>query len=336
MKAKILSLLLLLCSTMAFAVRHPYVRTEEGVELMELVARFADNSVFNDSLAPRYQHDCDSFFAAWKNHPAVEWMRSQLPVYSIGYDAVPWLGTHIEWTRDGFCIVPHADTQYKRWPKKALKAFLPLLSDFYRQSNFAEFYRDHAPMYQTAVDSVRSNIAEYIDLDWFAEFFDAPQTVEFGIIVGLNNGGGSFGIERTRIGQTPEKIAVLLYAERADGTPWYSRHSEEDKILVHEFCHSYIVPDKKQKKIGQKLLAEHRKTLNAMGYGTWENVVEETLVRASVIRYLIDHNYTDDEVLEEIENQHKFYGFMWLPTAIEWYKNNNVLSLFDDELFGNK
>lgn len=124
---------------------------------------------------------------------------------------------------------------------------------------------------------------------------------------------------------------MLLYAERADGTPWYSQHSEEDKILVHEFCHSYIVPDKKQKKIGQKLLAEHRKTLNAMGYGTWENVVEETLVRASVIRYLIDHNYTDDEVLEEIENQHKFYGFVWLPTAIEWYKNNNVLSLFDTD-----
>lgn len=82
--------------------KHPYVKTEEGVELMELVARFADNSVFNDSLAPRYQKDCDTYFAAWKNHPAVKWLHDQLPVYSIGYDAVPWLGAHLKWNGDAF------------------------------------------------------------------------------------------------------------------------------------------------------------------------------------------------------------------------------------------
>ena len=147
MKTKILSLfLLILCSTTTFAARHPYVRTEEGVELMELVARFADNSVFNDTLAPRYQHDCDSFFAAWTNHPAVQWMRSQLSVYYIGYDAVPWLGAHIEWTEQGFVTLPDCTKNYKRWSNKALKEFLPLLSDFYRQSNFATFYRNHEKM----------------------------------------------------------------------------------------------------------------------------------------------------------------------------------------------
>ena len=72
-----------------------------------------------------------------------------------------------------------------------------------------------------------------------------------------------------------------------------------------------------------------------MGYGTWQNVVEETLVRASVIRYLIDHNYSDDEIREEIDIQHKFYGFVWLPTDIEWYQGD-VLSLFDNESFVNK
>ncbi|MGN0186448.1 MAG: DUF4932 domain-containing protein [Paludibacteraceae bacterium] len=329
MKAKLVLSLCIFCSLAAFPARHPYVKTEEGVELMELVARFAGNTVFNDSLAPRYQHDCDVFFAAWKNHPAVEWMRKQLPIYGIGYDAVPWLGTHLEWTHEGFVVIQHSDTHYRRWSKKALQEFLPLLSDFYRESNFAEFYRSHEDMYKTAIDAVRVNIAEYIDLEWFAQFFNAQQPVTFGIIVGLNNGGGSFGIERTRIGQTPEKIAVLLYAERNDGTPWYSRHSEEDKILVHEFCHSYILADKKYKKIGKQLLEKHRKTLNTMGYGTWENVIEESLVRASVIRYLIDHDYSDEEIREEIASQHQFYGFVWLPTEVEWYKNNDVLSLFD-------
>ena len=60
-----------------------------------------------------------------------------------------------------------------------------------------------------------------------------------------------------------------------------------------------------------------------------EDVVEETLVRASVIRYLIDHGYSDEVVRDEISNQHKYYGFTWLPTDLEWYKGN-ILAIFDE------
>ena len=309
--------------------KHPYVKTEEGVELVELIARFADNTVFNDSLAPRYQKDCDEWFAAWKSHPAVTWLHNQLPVYSIGYDAVPWFGAHLRWNGEAFDLIPNVNKEYKRWPKKAVKEFLPLVSDFYKKSNFAEFYSQHEPMYKRAVDAARITMAEYVDLDWFTDFFKKENVADFGIIVGLNNGGGSFSIERTKPGCQPEKIAVMLYGEYDDGTPWYFRDSEIDKILVHEFCHSFFSPDKKYKKIGTRLLKEHRKKLNSVGYGVWENVIEETLVRASVIRYLIDHGYSDDAIREEISNQHKYYGFTWLPTDIEWYKGN-ILAIFDE------
>ena len=309
-------------------IRHPYVKTEEGVELMEVVARFADNTVFNDSLAPRYQKDCDEWFGALKKHPAVVWLHNQLPVYSIGYEAVPWFGAHLRCKVNGLGLIPNANKEYKRWPKKAVKEFLPLLSDFYQKSNFAEFYRQHGPMYQQAVDAARMTMADYVDLDWFSEFFKKENVADFGIIVGLNNGGGSFSIERTKPGCLPEKIAVMLYGEQEDGTPWYFRDSEIDKILVHEFCHSFISPDKKYKKIATRLLNENRKKLKSMGYGIWENVIEETLVRASVVRYLIDHDYSDDTIRQEISNQHKYYGFTWLPTDIEWYKGD-IMAIFD-------
>lgn len=310
-------------------VKHPYVRTEEFVELMELVARFADNTVFNDSIAPRYQKDCDQWCGELRNHPAVQWLAGQLPVYGIGYDAVPWMGAHLRWTDNGFVTIPNANKEYKRWPKKAIREFLPLLSDFYRKSRFSEFYRQHEDMYKTAVDAARMTMADYIDLDWFGKFFNTELTCDFGIIVGLNNGGGSFSIDRTKPGQRPEKIAVMLYGERKDGTPCYYRDSEEDKILVHEYCHSFIQPSAKYRKAGMRLLNEHRKKMNSMGYGTWKNIVEESLVRVSVIRYLIDHGYSDEDIRKEIEIEHKYYGFVWLPTDIEWYKGN-PLSLFED------
>ena len=71
---------------------HPYVKTEEGVELMEIVARFADNTVFNDSIAPLYQKDCDQWFAALKDHPAVVWLHNQHEYYGF-----TWLPKDIEW-----------------------------------------------------------------------------------------------------------------------------------------------------------------------------------------------------------------------------------------------
>ena len=307
---------------------HPYVKTEEGVELMEIVARFADNTVFNDSIAPLYQKDCDQWFAALKDHPAVVWLHNQLPVYSIGYEAIPWFGAHLRCTENGLELIPNANKQYKRWPRKAIKEFMPLLTDFYLKSNFSEFYRQHQQMYRRAVDAARVTMADYVDLDWFSSFFQKEATEDFGIIIGLNNGAGSFSIERTIPGKRPEMIAVMLYGEKEDGTPWYFRDSEIDKILVHEFCHSFISPDKKYKKIATRLLNENRKKLKSMGYGIWENVIEETLVRASVIRYLIDHDYSDDTIRQEISNQHKYYGFTWLPTDIEWYKGD-IMAIFD-------
>lgn len=309
--------------------RHPYVKTEEGIELMELVARFAGNSVFTDTLAPSYQHDCDVYFAQWKQHPAVRWMHDQLPVYGISYDAVPWMGAHLVWTGNGFETIPNDDKTYKRWTKKAVREFLPLLSDFYRQSNFAEFYRSHEPSYAKAVEAARMTMADYIDLDWFDEFFKKQDAATFGIIVGLNNGPGSFSVGRTRPGEKKEKIAVMLYGENDDGTPWYFRDSEIDKILVHEFCHSYIQPSKKYKSIGKRLLKENRRKMQSVGYGVWENIIEETFVRAAVVRYLIDHRYSDDSIREEIENQHKYYGFTWMPKDIEWYRGD-IFTIFDN------
>ena len=102
--------------------------------------------------------------------------------------------------------------------------------------------------------TARITMADYVDLDWFGSFFKKEATADFCIIVRLNNGGGSFGIERTIPGQRLEKIAVMLYGEEDDGTPWYFRDSEIDKILVHEFCHSFISPDRKYKKIATRLL----------------------------------------------------------------------------------
>lgn len=320
-------------------VKHPQVTNEEYIELAEIIARFADNSIFNDDYAPRYQADIDKYFAAYKDHPAVVWLREHETKNPwINYDAIPWIGAHAKLEGGVFQIIPNCDPKYKRWPKKYVKEFLPLMTDFYHQTNFHKFYLDHSDMYSAAVDAFRRKIADYIDLDWFAEFFGSRQkqkavtfadAPDFCVVMALNNGAGSFGIQRRLPGQKNKQLlSVMLYGERKNGTPAFNINDDETLILVHEFCHSYLTSPKAYKNIGQRLLAENREKMKSVGYGIWQNIIEESLVRISVIRYMIDHNYTDQEVLNEINSQHEFYGFKWLPSDIEWYRGD-VLNLFE-------
>jgi len=320
-------------------VKHPDVCTEEFVELMGVVARFADNSIFNGTYAPRYQSDIDQYFVSFKEHPAVKWISDhEYHKPFVMYDAIPWLGAHAVLKNGQFEIIPNCDKSYKRWPSKYVKEFLPLLADFYNESNFHLFYIDHEKNYTQAVEVFRRNAANYIDLDWFEDFYGSQKTrsqvtysddVEFGIIISLNNGPGNFGIRRQKPGQKKEVLSSMLYAERKDGTPNYHINSDEVLLLVHEFSHSYLTSPKEYKNVGKRLLDENREKLASVGYGIWENVIEETLVRISVIKYMVDHGYSEDLVRKQIDAEHDFYGFTWIPGDIEWYKGD-VLSIFDN------
>jgi len=307
--------------------RHPEVSTNEYVELMEIVARFADNTIFNENCAPAYQTDIEEYFADYKNHPAVTWMKNQLYKYCLGYDAIPWLGIHISMIDGNFMMIPGCDMSRSRWNDKAREEFLPLLSAFYKETDFHKFYEDHTETYDAAVDCFKENVGDYVDLDWFTEHF-GKDNLDFKIIIGLNNGMGNFGIFRKLPGMKKEIFSIMMYATNADGSPKYRRSSNEDLILVHEFCHSFIKAPKSCKKVATRLMKENWEKMKA-AYGTWRCVAEETFVRASVVRYMIDHGYSDEAIREEIKSQHEFYGFTWLPDDIDWYKGD-VLTIFDN------
>ena len=52
------------------------------------------------------------------------------------------------------------------------------------------------------------------------------------------------------------------------------------------------------------------------GYEDWHSVINESLVRASVIRYMIDHKASDKEVQQEI-NKQIGKGFVWTKDLVD-------------------
>jgi len=303
------------------------VTVNEYVELMEIVARLAGNSIYTDNQAPAYQTDVEKWFGKFSDHPCIKAMQSMKERYGTTYNAIPLLGINIE-IKDGSFRLLSPKAASERWPAKASKQFLPLLTSFYHDTDFHTFFEEHKAVYGKATESFNRYVLGNFDLDWFKKNFDNVQDDNFEIILGLNQGFGNFGIERRPSASQMQHIAVMLYAADWQNNPCYNQMPHLETTIVHEFCHSFIKakPDVKAK--ATALLDEHREALNKVGYGTWQEVYEETYVRASTIRYMIDHGYPEDVIKKEIESQHSYYGFVWMPLDIDFYKGDFMNRIF--------
>jgi hypothetical protein len=118
--------------------------------------------------------------------------------------------------------------------------------------------------------------------------------------------------------------------------------------MVHEFIHSYSNPavDKfaaqMEKPAGQINAPVHR-AMQRQGYGGWKALLYESMVRASTIQYIIDHEGTDAgrrQIREE--NSRSFVWMDKLCDLLGAYRKNRqqyttfesfmprVVSFFDD------
>ncbi len=320
-----LTLFFLLISAKAQTIE---VAVNEYVELMEIIARMANVPNFSGNYATNYQNDIEQWFGNFKEHPAVETMKHIQSVRAMPYSAIPALGANIGLADGQFQYTGNdSDFRLLQWNDTLLKSFLPKLSDFYSKTDFNSFFKNHKSVYSSAVDEFERCILTNIDTKWFETFFKTKAENKFSVFIGMNNGLGNYSIERSTAGQPIEHVAVMLYASDNDDKPAYSQFQDIDLVLIHEFCHSFVKASELQKSAGEQLLNKHSEQLGAHGYGTWQEVIEETLVRASTVRYLIDHNYPAEKIRNEIARERDYYGFNWLPDDIEWYKDD-ILVLF--------
>jgi len=297
------------------------VSVNEYVELMEIVARLAGNSIYTGNDAPTYQKEIDEWFGKYLGHPCIIAMKDMTEKYGVVYNAIPLLGINIEMKNGRFRLIsPKAATE--RWPVKASKEFLPYLSAFYHDTDFHSFFVSHAKTYGKAIGSFNKYVLGKFDLEWFSRNFNGVQQDKFEIMLGLNQGFGNFNVERTPHSGKKEHIAVMLYAADWQNNACYNQMRHLETTIVHEFCHSFIKAPAEYREKATALLNEHADALHKVGYGTWQEVYEETYVRASTIRYMIDHAYPEEVIQDEINTQHSYYGFVWMPLDLDFYRGD--------------
>lgn len=294
---------------------------DEHVELMSIVARLSGYDEYCGKQAPGYLADIRRDLAPYASHPLIAFMKEEARSWGVSYDAVMSMAIRLRLHEGRFALVDEQHSGLdKRWRKVDKERFLELLSDFYRESGFHAFYAAHRPVYDRAVEVFRDSVLAGFHPGWYAAFYGTAPGERFRIILGINNGHGNYGVSRRLRGRPKEVCAIICYRADSLGMPAYSTKSHLS-LLIHEFNHSFINPLLERHReavrpVAEYLLDHSRYVMRSQAYGTWPTLVNESLVRAAVIRYMLDTGCPAEEVAAEMTAQ-LACGFRWIPELVE-------------------
>ena len=255
---------------------------------------------------------------------AVQYMKELRNKYGIAYDAVMSMAVHLD-NRNGIFSLVEEDisTLEKRWKKVDKDEFLSYLSSFYRDTKFNEFFLAHKDLYERGIKSYQDNVISHFDIDWYADFYGNEPQETFSVIIGFCNGGGNYGADRQIKGHKKEVFAIVGYYVNKEDMPMYSK--EYLPTLIHEFNHSfinhfldenkYLDYVKELEPAATDLFNSSRWSMAKQAYGNWKTVINESLVRAAVICYMLDKDYKPEEIKNELLEQVQ-RNFRWTPELV--------------------
>lgn len=291
---------------------------DRRVELVTLVARLAGYEEFQSKAVPVYSDALDAWFAPYKEHPAVQYMKKVRQEAGIGYNAIPIMGVYLTEPPKLRPRLPLTASQPEsRWGVKRGTEFIKLLDKFYKDARCEEFFAQQAPLFGQVEEAFRDVFAE-IDMEWFPRFFGGESKGGMVPIVGMGFGEGNFGGYIVYPDSTKDQYAFMGSWRIRDGKPSFNREGFLNTI-VHEFSHSFVNPALEAEPAlvwpASEIYRAKAEEMQRQAYNNGRTVLYETFVRAAVIRYLMEHadsTAVDNEIWNQI-NRH----FIWMPEAVE-------------------
>ena len=309
------------------------VKVEENIELMSILSRMAGFPEYSMDLAGQYILDMDSYFEAHRSHPMVMYMKKLREKHGVSYDAVMDMAIRLEQKDGKFQLIQEEKDNLmdERWNKVNKEEFLTRLNGFYQDTDFHTFFTNHAPLYQQGIQAYKDKVMAGLNHEWYSKFYGKEAKEKFGVIIGFCNGGGNYGIDLHPSGQTKEVYAIVGYYVDKANIPQYN--ADYLPTLIHEFNHSFInylldIEENRQamEDTGKALMSTCRWAMSKQAYSNWKTVINESLVRASVICYMLDAKY-NKEVIQAEMNEQLQRNFRWMPELVRTlriYENNRT------------
>ena len=264
---------------------------------MSIIFRLAKSPEYSRGAVQSYIDDVEARFGPFRDHAAVEMARKLRATRGVSYDAVMSMAIHI---KDPFSLEeevpfePRPAALERRWLVDEAREFLEKARDFVRESDFEGFVADHEELYRITAQRMQAVMDDNEVVGWFNGFFGSLPDARFTIVLGLLNGGGSYG-PKVVYPDGREDLYTILGVWMTDdaGLPEFN-----DRVLgtvVHEFCHSFANPivDRHVGELedaGQAIFPLVQEKMRSMAYSNWKTMMYESLVRSSVVRWDLAKN----------------------------------------------
>ena len=314
--------------TATYAQEQPIMdkpKVDKRVELLSIIVRFAGFEINNYQ---SYTNKIDEYFNPYRDHELILFTKEVLFEKGIIFD-VMGVAIYIDENINPL-VEPDKIPYLKQWKKEDADKFVELLKKFYHDTKCEIFFNNNENLYAEASKRFLP-IYEALDLTWYSSFYGKEPEEDFIIINAMALGGANYG-PSLDIPNQKRKVYAILGTRRVDSLdiemPIFIKE-EYLPTIIHEFNHSFcndliIKNEEAFKNSGEKIFEKVKTEMAPQGYNNWLTVSYEALVRAAVIKYMKDHNFTKDEIEAEINSQiaRKFLWITELVAELDNYSKN--------------
>lgn len=274
--------------------RHFTVSVDPRVELMSILFRLAGNGEYNQGRVPSYVQDVESHFGRFRDHPAVKLAKQLRETRRLGFNAPMGMAVHVTDAvslQEKIPLSPLPESMDSRWTSETAKEFLVLARQFVAETDFKGFLTKHEPLYQVAVQRMQEVLDKQGHLEWFDSFFGPRKGADFHVVLGMLNGGPSYGARLKRSDGQEDLYSVIgVWMVDSQGQPTFP--PEVVPTVVHEFTHSYTnaLVDQFAKELqgsGEKIFPYVAAEMRKQAYLDWKTMMYESLNRACGLRYIL-------------------------------------------------
>jgi hypothetical protein len=171
--------------------------------------------------------------------------------------------------------------------QKNLKKYCSALHDFALKSNFVDFWNNKTSYYQKIVEYTADDLGDFDPVGKLESYYNESKN-SYTVTLSPSLAGG-YGIRIPSPDDGLDIYACLDAGEMKDNIPYYSKLGLS-YFLWHEFSHSYANPltEKYKTRItaSSKLFVLLENEMKEKVWGSWQNCIDEHIIRAVYIRLL--------------------------------------------------
>lgn len=288
---------------------------DERYELVSLVFRLAESRILIDfpdraaDFAPmmafynddtEYMRLLNTTFGGFVNHPVVEYV---IYLWSSGYypmsNDVFAMAIHLERDGEEFALVDNIALMimpeifdFNTWTESNAHEFVNLLNDFYRDTNFGQFFEEHTEFFQEISAPFAENVVNNFNFEWFEQF--GANLNNINIFISPSKTNLAFGLTRycTNTGEW------IVYSAQPVGTNFSrAQINHYQRVLAHEIAHSFSNPmaeiwyaeNENFRGWVHSTLQNNEQQMLQQGYGIAMIVAYEYVTRAYEILYMMEN-----------------------------------------------